>query len=142
MGYEDALRNVPLFAGLESTDLQRLGRILVPRQYEPGEVIIREGDEAVGFFVISSGKVRVVKDLSGDKEQALATLTPGEFFGETALLDGYPRTASVQAVEKTECLALTRWDFMSELKGSPTMAVEIVRVLARRLRQTDASLSE
>jgi CRP-like cAMP-binding protein len=45
-------------------------------------------------------------------------------------------------VDKTECLALTRWDFMSELKGSPTMAVEIVRVLARRLRQTDANLSE
>ena len=142
MGHEEALRNVPLFAGLESADLQRLGRILVPRQYEAGEVILKEGDEAVGFFVISSGKVRVVKDLGGDRPQTLATLTPGEFFGETALLDGYPRTASVEAVEKTECLALTRWDFMSELKGSPTMAVEIVRVLARRLRQTDASLSE
>ena len=142
MGHEDALRNVPLFAGLESSDLHRLARILVPRQYEAGEVIIKEGDEAVGFFVISSGKVRVVKDLGADKEQTLATLTPGEFFGETALLDGYPRTASVEAVEKTECLALTRWDFMSELKGSPTIAVEIVRVLVRRLRQTDASLSE
>jgi CRP/FNR family cyclic AMP-dependent transcriptional regulator len=142
MGHEDALRNVPLFAGLEAADLQRLARILVPRQYEAGDVIIREGDEAVGFFVVSSGKVRVVKDLGRDKEQVLATLTPGEFFGETALLDGYPRTASVQAVEKTECLALTRWDFMSELKGSPTMAVEIMRVVARRLRQTDASLSE
>jgi CRP-like cAMP-binding protein len=142
MGHEEALRNVPLFAGLESSDLQRLGRILVPRQYEAGEVIIKEGDEAVGFFVLSSGKVRVVKDLGGGKEQTLATLTPGEFFGETALLDGYPRTASVEAVEKTECLALTRWDFMSELKGSPTMAVEIVRALARRLRQTDANLSE
>ena len=142
MGHEEALRNVPLFAGLESADLQRLGRILVPRQYQAGELIIKEGDEAVGFFILSSGKVRVVKDLGADKEQTLATLTPGEFFGETALLDGYPRTASVQAVEKTECLALTRWDFMSELKSSPTMAVEIVRVLARRLRECDASLSE
>jgi CRP-like cAMP-binding protein len=142
MGHEEALRNVPLFAGLEPGDLQRLGRILVPRQYEAGELIIKEGDEAVGFFILSSGKVRVVKDLGADKEQTLATLTPGEFFGETALLDGYPRTASVQAVEKTECLALTRWDFMSELKSSPTMAVEIVRVLARRLRETDANLSE
>lgn len=142
MGYEEALRNVPLFAGLESSDLQRLARILVPRRYEPGEVILRERDEAVGFFVVSSGKVRVVKDLGGDKEHTLATLTPGEFFGETALLDGYPRSASVQAMEKTECLALTRWDFMSELKGSPTMAVEIMRVLARRLRQSDAALSE
>ena len=142
MGYEEALRNVPLFADLESADLRRLARILVPRHYEAGEVILKEGDEAVGFFVVSSGKVRVVKDLGDDKEQTLATLTSGEFFGETALLDGYPRTASVQAVEKTECLALTRWDFMSELKGSPTIAVEIVRVLARRLRQTDASLTE
>jgi CRP-like cAMP-binding protein len=142
MGHEEALRKVPLFSGLVAADLNRLGRILVPRQYESGELIIKEGDEAVGFFILSSGKVRVVKDLGGGKEQVLATLTPGEFFGETALLDGYPRTATVQAVDKTECLALTRWDFMSELKGSPTMAVEIVRVLARRLRQTDANLSE
>ena len=67
---------------------------------------------------------------------------PGYFFGETASLDGHPRTASVQAVEKTECVALTRWDFMSELKGSPTRAVEILRVLARRLRQIDVSLTE
>lgn len=142
MAHEEALRNVPLFSGLETADLNRLGKILVPRQYGPGELILKEGDEAVGFFILSSGKVRVVKDLGGGKEQTLATLTPGEFFGETALLDGYPRTATVQAVDKTECLAMTRWDFMSELKGSPTMAVEIVRVLARRLRQTDANLSE
>jgi CRP/FNR family cyclic AMP-dependent transcriptional regulator len=142
MSHEEALRNVPLFAGLEAADLQRLAKILVPRRYEPGEVILKEGSEAIGFFVVSSGKVRVVKDLGSDKERTLATLTPGEFFGETALLDGYPRSASVQAVEKTECLALTRWDFMGEVKGSPTMAVEIMRVLARRLRQTDARLSE
>jgi len=142
MGHEEALRNVPLFAGLEATDLDRLARILVPRHYEAGAVIIKEGDEAVGFFILSAGKVRVVKDLAGNKEQTLATLTPGEFFGETALLDGYPRTASVQAVDETDCLAMTRWDFMSEVKGSPTIAVEIVRVLARRLRQTDANLSE
>jgi CRP-like cAMP-binding protein len=122
--------------------LQRLAKMLVPRRYEPGELILKEGDEAIGFFVVSSGKVRVVKDLGGDKERTLATLTPGEFFGETALLDGYPRSASVQAVENTECLALTRWDFIGELKGSPNMAVEIMRVLARRLRQTDARLSE
>ena len=142
MSHEETLRKVPLFAGLGSFDLHRLGRILVPRQYEPAEIILREGDEAVSFFVVASGKVRVAKDPGGEKEQPLATLMPGDFFGETALLDGYPRTASVQAVEKTECVALTRWDFMSELKGSPTMAVEILRVLARRLHQCDASLVE
>jgi len=142
MSHAETLRKVPLFAGLGSSDLHRLSRILVPRQYDPAEIILRESDEAVSFFVVTSGKVRVAKDLGGEKEQTLATLMPGDFFGETALLDGYPRTASVQAVEKTECVALTRWDFMSELKGSPTMAVEILRGLARRLRQCDASLME
>ncbi|MBI4234144.1 MAG: cyclic nucleotide-binding domain-containing protein [Chloroflexi bacterium] len=142
MAHENALRKVPLFAGLESADLQRLAKFLVPRHYEPGDMILREGDQAAGFFVVTSGRVQVVKDLGGKKEQALATLKPGEFFGETALLDGTPRSASVQALEKTECLALTRWDFVSEVKSSPTMAVEIMRVLARRLRETPASLSE
>jgi CRP-like cAMP-binding protein len=142
MEHKEILAQVPLFSDLEPGDLKRLIKVVKERNYPAGEVILKEGEEAVGFFVVSSGRVQVVKDLGGPKEIVLATLGPGEFFGETALLDGYLRTASVRALEDTHCLAMTRWDFTSELKGNPEMAVQILRTLARRLRETDARLSE
>jgi len=142
MDREEMLAKVPLFAELGSADLRRLTKVLVPRDYQAGEVILKEGDDAVGFFVVSSGRVQAVKGLGGPNETVLATLGPGEFFGETALLDGYPRTASVRALEDARCLAMTRWDFIADLKGSPDVAVQVLRTLARRLRQTDARLTE
>ncbi len=142
MEHQEILAKVPLFTELGSAELKRLSRIVKPRTYAAGELILKEGDDAVGFFVVSSGRVQVVKGPSGPKETVLATLGPGEFFGETALLDGYPRTASVRTLEDTQCLAMTRWDFTAELKSNPEMAVHILRTLARRLRQTDARLTE
>ncbi len=142
MGDEEILANAPLFARFGSAELKRLARALYPRQYQAGEVILKEGEEAVGFYIVSSGQLEVVKDLGGPKETALATLGPGDFFGETALLDGYPRTASIRALEDGQCLVMSRWDFLAELKSSPDMAVQILRTLARRLRQTDARLTE
>ena len=109
---------------------------------EAGDVVLREGEEAVGFYIISSGQLEVVKDLGGSKETVLARFGPGEFFGETALLDGYPRTASIRAMEDGRCLVMSRWDFLAELKSSPDMAAQLLRTLARRLRQTDARLTE
>jgi CRP-like cAMP-binding protein len=142
MGEEEILANVPLFADFGSARLKRLARALYPREYEAGDVVLREGEEAVGFYIISSGQLEVVKDLGGSKETVLATFGPGEFFGETALLDGYPRSASIRAMEDGRCLVMSRWDFLAELKGSPDMATQLLRTLARRLRQTDARLTE
>jgi len=142
MGNEQMLANAPLFAGFGSAELKRLARDLYPRQYQAGDVILKEGEEAAGFYVVSSGQVEVVKDLGGPKETVLTTLGPGDFFGETALLDGYPRTASIRGLEGGEVLVMTRWDFLAGLKNSPDMAVQILRTLARRLRQTNARLTE
>ena len=142
MGDETVLAKAPLFAGFGSGELKRLARNLYPRQYQAGEVVLKEGEEAAGFYIVSSGQVEVVKDLGGPKETVLATLGAGDFFGEMALLDGYPRSASIRALEDGQCLAMTRWDFLAELKSSPDMAVQLMRTLARRLRQTDARLTE
>ena len=142
MGNDETLANVPLFAEFGTGQLKRLARALYPRQHQAGEVILKEGDEAVGFYVVSSGRLEVVKDLGGPKETVLASLGPGDFFGETALLDGYPRSASIRALEDGECLVMTRWDFLAELKSSGDMAVQVLRTLARRLRETDARLTE
>jgi CRP-like cAMP-binding protein len=138
MGREDMLKNVPIFSELGRRDLERLSKIMVPRQVKPGEVIIKEGDQAAGFFVISSGKVEVVQDADGSSPNQLATLGQGDFFGEMALFEGFPRNATVRATEETECLAMTRWDFTAEMKNHPEIAVGMIPVLVRRLREVES----
>jgi len=142
MSREEMLKNVPIFSELGRRDLERLSKLMVPRAVKAGEVIIKEGDQAAGFFVISAGKVEVVRGVDSADAQVLNTLGPGDFFGEMALFEGFPRVASVRATEDTECLAMTRWDFMAELKNHPEIAVSMLPVLVRRLRNADAHLNE
>jgi CRP-like cAMP-binding protein len=142
MGREDMLQNVPIFSELSRRDLGRLAKLMVPRQVKAGEVIIKEGDQAAGFFVVSSGKLEAVRGADGGGEQHLATYAPGDFFGEMALFEGFPRSATVRALEDSECLAMTRWDFMAEMKNHPEIAVGMLPVLVRRLRDADARVAE
>jgi CRP-like cAMP-binding protein len=138
MGREDMLKNVPIFSELGKRDIERLSKLMVPRQVKAGEVIIKEGDQAAGFFVISSGKCEVVQDVEGANPNQLATLGEGDFFGEMALFEGFPRNATVRASEDSEVLAMTRWDFTAEMKNHPEIAVGMIPVLVRRLRNAEA----
>jgi len=142
MGREDMLKSVPIFSELGRRDLERLSKLMVPRAIKAGEVIIKEGDQAAGFFVISAGKVEVVRGVDSGEVQVLNTLGPGDFFGEMALFEGFPRNATVRATEDAECLAMTRWDFMAEMKNHPEIAVSMLPVLVRRLRDVAAQLNE
>lgn len=142
MGREEVLKDIPIFSELGRRDLDRLAKLMVPRQFKSGDVIIKENDQAAGFFVLTSGKAEVVRGLEGKNPQVLATFGPGDFFGEMALFEGFPRSATVRATEETECLAMTRWDFTAEMKNHPEIAVAMLPVLVRRLRNTEAKLSE
>lgn len=139
---EDMLKKVPMFADLSKRDLERLARLMVPRTVKAGDTIIKENDQAAGFFIVSSGKVEAIRALDTDNPQVLAAFGPGDFFGEMALFEGFPRSATVRAVEDTDTLAMTRWDFMAELKNHPEIAVGMLPVLVRRLREADAKLAE
>lgn len=141
MNTEDTLAKVPLFSQLSRKDLKRLARGTVSRRFSKGDVIVKEGDQAIAFYMISSGRAEVVKGKQGSKPRVLNKLGPGEFFGEMALLDGYLRSASVRALEDTECLVLSRWDFLAELRSSPSIAVQMLPILSRRLRDAEAQLS-
>lgn len=142
MGREEMLKSVPIFSELGRRDLDRLAKLMVPRALKAGEIIINEGDQAAGFFIVSAGKVEVVQGLGSSSPQVLATLGPSDFFGEMALFEGFPRNASVRAVEDTECLAMTRWDFTAEMKNHPEIAVAMLPVLVRRLREVENRLSD
>jgi cAMP-binding proteins - catabolite gene activator and regulatory subunit of cAMP-dependent protein kinases len=133
---EDVLAGASLFSELSRRDLKRLASATITRAYKKGDVIVKEGEEAVAFYLITKGRVGVVRGGGDGKSQtALANLDAGDFFGEMALLDSYPRSASVVASEDTECLVLSRWDFMAELRSNPHIAVQMLPVLSRRLRK-------
>ena len=140
MDREELLVKCPIFSEMSQEDLARLARVSVPRSYAAGQAIIREGESAVAMFIVSSGHVQVVKDAGRDDHIVLATLGPGDFFGEMALFEGFPRSATARAVENTECLALSRWDFLAELRSHPDMAVHLLAIYTRRLRQAQESV--
>jgi len=138
MSIEDALAKVPLFSEFSRKDIERLAKGTVTHEYASGSVIVKEGDQALGFFLILSGRAEVIKDAEGANPRVISTLGAGDFFGEMALLDGYRRSASVRAVEDTKCLVLSRWDFLAELRTAPSIAVQMLPILSRRLREMDS----
>ena len=132
MAHEKELAAIPLFSRLEEDDIARLAKSVVPRSYAKGATIVKEGEQAVAFYVIVSGKVDVTK--SGEK---VGEKRAGEPFGEMALLDGYPRSTTVIASEDTECLVMTRWDFTAELKSNPSMALSMLPELSKIIRRLE-----
>ena len=137
MGREDLLKSVPIFSELGRGDLSRLAKLMVSRTIKAGDAVIEENDQAAGFFVVSSGKLEVER-----QGKTLASYGPGDFFGEMALFEGFPRSATVRAVEDSELLAMTRWDFTAELKNHPQIALSMLPVLVRRLREADERLAD
>ncbi len=134
MSVEESLAKVELFSELDKDDLERLAKVTVVRSFKAGDIVVREGELGVAFYIVASGKVEIVKGLGTGNEQVLATAEPGNFFGEMALFDNQVRSASVRAVEDTECLVLTKWDFNAELTTSPSITHAMFTILARRLR--------
>jgi CRP/FNR family cyclic AMP-dependent transcriptional regulator len=134
MAIEDTLANVELFADLSKEDLSRLARLTVVRDYRGGDVIVRENEAGVAFYIIAKGKVEVVKALASADEQVVDTLGEEQFFGEMALFDNQLRSASVRASGDVQCLVLTKWDFNAELTQNSHIAVAMLAVLARRIR--------
>ena len=134
------LRGVHLFSGLTDTYLQQIAEYCVPRSYKKDETIIKQGAPGVGLFIISSGKVKIVKELFRGEKLEIATHGPGDFFGEIAVLDNAARSASVIAVEETECLVITAWDFKARMKAHPEIALELLPVVVQRFRETSEML--
>jgi CRP/FNR family transcriptional regulator, cyclic AMP receptor protein len=125
----ELLAGCPLFHGVEPEHLAAVGERATEVEFPTGRVIARQGEIGTGFFIVVEGRVRVVRD-----SHVLATLGPGEFFGELSVLDRLPRVAQVVAEAPTRCLALASWDFESVVMEHPALALAIMRGLAARLR--------
>jgi CRP/FNR family transcriptional regulator, cyclic AMP receptor protein len=138
----ELLARTPLFAELGQDDLEHLAEMARIRTYQRAEVIVREGEPGTGCFMIASGKVEVVKGMHAAPPAVLATLEAGEFFGEMAVIDDHPRSATVRALDETECVAIRRADFLETLQRRPEIAIRLLPILVRRLRQAEARDTE
>jgi CRP/FNR family transcriptional regulator, cyclic AMP receptor protein len=133
------LKRVPLFGTLSEARLRPLANSARFCVYPQDTPIVEQGQrieeaqDGDSLYVIVDGHVRVVLDRSG-QEEFLNRLGPGEFFGEMALLDGKPRSATVISEEDTQCLILSRWDLLRAMRRDPEIAIQMLTVMSERLR--------
>jgi CRP-like cAMP-binding protein len=128
----ESLKGVEMFQGVPDSTLERLERMARERNYKEGDDIMSQDQQGVGIFVLLEGEAEVVRD-----GKSLATLGPGTFFGEMALLDGYRRSGTVRAKQATRCLAIPRSDFIAELKANNDLSYNMLVHMTRRVRDLD-----
>ena len=136
------LAAVPLFSGLDEASLDSVGRGMRARRFRRGEVIFHLGDPGDALFVVMSGAVKITLPSETGDEAILATLRPGDFFGELALLDGAPRSASAAALEPTETLVLPRDRFRELIATEPAIRDALLHALAKELRRLTLHVEE
>ena len=136
----EAITKAPIFQRLSRSSLESVAKTSKVQRFATGAVLVKEGEEANAFFVIVNGQAEVVKGLGRDDAVILETLGELDFFGEMALLDGFPRSASVKALTDCECIVLIRWDFLALIRANPQVALDILPVLSQRLRSLENRL--
>jgi len=132
----DFLKHVAIFQDLDRRSLEAIANAAVEQDYAAGQEIVRQGDTGVGAFIIKKGRVEIVQDRPGHQHK-FGELKPGEVFGEMALLDEFPRSATCRALEPTTCLGIQRWHFRGILESHPQIALALLPVLTKRIRNAE-----
>jgi CRP/FNR family cyclic AMP-dependent transcriptional regulator len=137
----ELLARVPVFSTLEREDLERIADLAVPRAFEPGQIVFREGDSSDTCYIVRSGRARAVREHSGGRTITLATFGPGDIFGELALFEDERRSATIEAIEATSVVAVLGPDMRRLMVEHPGISARLVIALGRRLRETNERLS-
>lgn len=125
------------FKDLSMVELADVATLMSKDYFQSGETIFKQGSPGDYFFYIATGAVRIWLQLGDGGARELAVLGPGQFFGELALLDKEPRTASVEAIENCEVWMLEREEFLNLLRNNANMAVKLLQIVGNRLRRAD-----
>ena len=137
----ELLQSVSIFWDLNEDDLGHIAAKMVAKQFENGNYIFLEDSDGEQCFFVLEGSVKVTRLSKDGREVILAMLNEGDFFGEMSLLDGESRSANVIALEKTKVLTLDRNDFIAVINDYPSIAVQLLKELARRLRKSDRQIA-
>ncbi|HXW35571.1 MAG TPA: PEP/pyruvate-binding domain-containing protein [Acidimicrobiales bacterium] len=132
----DILSQVPLLSDLDGQEMAQVARLFKERHFAEGETIVREGTGGSAFYLISSGTATV--SIAGEQ---VNTLHPGDYFGEMALIDEAPRSATVTATSDMVCLGITLWEFRPLVQGNGRIGWKLMQLLAKKLRAAEQALS-
>lgn len=133
-------KDVPLFADLRESDHHLLVQVAVRRTYPRHALLIKEGDPGARLYLLQKGRAKVYIGDNRGREVILAILGPGDFIGELAMIDDVPCSASVMTIEESEFVSIGKNEFRKVLTSSPGMAVNLLKVLAHRLREADQQI--
>jgi len=139
---EILLKQVPMFRSLRADDCRHIAALLQKHTLRKGDVLFRNGEEGHSLYMITAGKIKIVRQSRDGDEMILAVLSTGDFCGEMALLDGLPRSADAVAVEETHLYGLNRKDFLAYVMNNETAVKAILSALSRRLRKADDFLED
>lgn len=134
------LEHVELFVGLDADTLRALREAARPRVYPAGSIVVNQGDEGHSLFIVQSGRLKVYLIDEQGREVTLSLLEPGDYFGELALIDQEPRSASVQALERSELTQITRSTFQGLMDAHESCRQAVLRNLARQVRTLTESV--
>ena len=138
----EALKLVPFFNNLNQEEVGNLSKRLVPRRFNAGQIIFHHGDPGGLLYIISRGKVKITHSTPDGQEAMLAIFGAGDFFGELALLDDSPRSATVEALEPTETMTLHRDEFIRYINNNPDFSLHVLQTLAQHIRRLNNQLSD
>ncbi len=135
------LSRVPVFEELGEADLARVAEVAVPRFFSAHQVVFREGDDSDTCYVIGSGHARALREHPDGRQITLATFGPGDIFGELAMFDDERRSATIEATDDLETVAVPGSDMRRLLRTHPELALKLVVALGRRLRAANERLA-
>jgi CRP/FNR family cyclic AMP-dependent transcriptional regulator len=135
------LAHVSVFEELAPDDLQRVASVAVPRHFEPGQVVFREGDDSDTCYVVCEGHARAIRTHSDGRTITLATFGAGEVFGELAMFGDEKRSATVEAIDAVDAIAILGPDMRRVMREHPEISAKLVTTLGRRLRAANERLA-
>ena len=135
------LSGVPVFETLGPRELARIAQLAVPRRFQAGHVVFREGDASDTCYIVRTGHARAIREHPDGRSITLATFGPGDIFGELAMFDDERRSATIEAIEDVAAIAILGADMRRLLREHADISYKLVISLGRRLRETNERLS-
>lgn len=137
------LRRVPIFGALNEDSMQRIASIMLEKSYSRKSIVFHEGDHGDTLYIIKSGRVKIAKVAIDGREKTLTIMQPGDFFGEMAIFDNLPRSATAEAIDNdVRLFGLNKKDFERLVHEYPSIALRIMKDLTRRIRQINQQIED
>ncbi|CDZ77552.1 MlotiK1 channel [Legionella massiliensis] len=136
----DILKISPLFSSLSKNIQWRISALAQIKSFEKGDYLCHQGDQGDYCYIVKSGKVEVFFETASNKKIHISDVGIGDILGELSLIDGLPRSASMIAIEPTETFAIASLDFQMQLQSYPEIALQLLPVITKRLRQAQEQL--